>query len=80
MNSGDECTAIVPFSHSSPFADVLQQEKRYFTFFDKTVVMQQQWEEGGRGGTSIGFGASVYNCAIVLSYFIESISSEVTIF
>ena len=40
--------------------------------------MQQQWEKGGQGGTTIGFGASVYNCAIVLAYYIESIAIEVS--
>lgn len=78
MEEGPTSTALVPFSYSSPFVDVLQAESRMFTFFSKTVVMQQQWESGGQGGTSIGFGASVYNCSIVLAYYIESIALQVS--
>jgi hypothetical protein len=74
---GKASTALVLFSYSSPYADALQAESRLFTFFDRTIVMQQQWEKGGQGGTTIGFGASVYNCSIVLAYYIESIAMEV---
>lgn len=33
----------------------------------------------GRGGTEIGFGASVYNSSFVLSSYLEQISVEVKI-
>lgn len=71
-----ECTDLVIFSLSSPYSDVLKVENRLFTIFNQNITLKQQWKPGGNGGTEIGFGASVYNSSIVLSYFIEYIQES----
>lgn len=38
---------------------------------DCTVRVKQGWRPGGRGGTSIGFGASVYDASLVLLFFLQ---------
>jgi len=68
---------IVVFSHASPFADVLQLEFRLFDFYGTQMRIHQNWVPDGKGGTDIGFGASVYNGAIVLSYYLERNIHEV---
>ena len=75
--SSSSSTALVPFSYSSPFADSLQAESRLFSLCGSEVVMQQQWQSGGQGGTDIGFGASVYPCAVVLAHYIEATAMQV---
>lgn len=35
------------------------------------VLSFQAWKDGGKGGTDIGFGASVYPAAFVLADFLE---------
>jgi hypothetical protein len=71
------CTDLVVFSHASPFSDTLQLDSRIFTFLGSDVVMNQKWKSGGKGGTDIGFGASVYNSSIVLAHYVESMCNEV---
>ena len=63
---------LVVFSHCNPFVDALQLEERNLSFFDSPLRVRQAWTPGGKGGTEIGFGASVYNASIVLSYYLES--------
>jgi hypothetical protein len=72
-------TQLVVFSLASPFHQSLQLNYRHFSFFDRFVTIKQKWQEGGKGGTSLGFGASVYDCAIVLAKYIEANSLEVSI-
>jgi len=62
---------LVLFSYSSPFYDALQYPERFFTFFGNDITISQGWKSGGKGGTSIGFGASVYNCSIIICFFLE---------
>jgi hypothetical protein len=68
------CTALVPYSLSSPFHDPLKTPDRFFSFFEQKVHLQQDWKPDGVGGTELGFGASVYNSSIVLALFIESMA------
>lgn len=72
--------ALVVFSYNSPFADNLKEPTRLFSFQDKSsegkdstvhLVIEQQWCEGGQGGTDIGFGASVYDASFLLSYYMN---------
>ena len=65
-------TAIVPFSLTSPFTDPLKLHERMFKFDDRTIKIQQAWKADGRGGTVLGFGASVYNGSILLAYWLAS--------
>ena len=69
--------ALVVYSHTSPFTDSLQLETRLLTFFNRNLVIQQRWTPGGKGGTDIGFGASVYNGAIVMAFYLEKNKSEI---
>jgi hypothetical protein len=69
--------AIVEFSYCNPFNESLKLSNRLFQFENRQITMDQQWQPGGKGGTAIGFGASVYDCSIVLSYFLETISYKV---
>lgn len=48
-----------------------------FSFFGSSLRLRQAWAPGGKGGTDIGFGASVYDASIVLSYYLESQPSVV---
>ncbi|EQC39302.1 hypothetical protein SDRG_03507 [Saprolegnia diclina VS20] len=59
--------AIVPFSYASPFHATHLDPTRTFHFGDHAIVIQQQWKPDGRGGTNLGFGAHVYEAAILLS-------------
>lgn len=74
-------TELVPFSMFNPYTEMLKLDKRLFRFHNDSIsiTMDQDWKPGGRGGTNIGFGASVYDCSIVLAYFLslESISREI---
>jgi hypothetical protein len=69
------CTALVPYSLSSPFHDSLKVQDRFFPFFQRTLHLEQDWKPDGTGGTSLGYGASVYNSSIVLASFIESMAT-----
>lgn len=70
-------TALVPFSHASPFADALRLPERLITIGGRSFTLRQAWAPGGRGGTgrgdgaqAMGFGASVYACALVLAHHV----------
>lgn len=69
---------IVPFSLFNPYTETLKLESRLFQFGPKLIKVQQHWQPGGRGGTDIGFGASVYDCSIVLSYFLYDIADQIS--
>ena len=69
--------ALVVYNHASPFIDTLQLDTRIFNFFDRTLTLKQKWTPGGKGGTTIGFGASVYNCSICLAFYLERNVSEI---
>lgn len=73
----DGTSAIVLYSHSNPFVDTLKLEERNLCFFGKALKIKQAWSADGRGGTDIGFGASVYNCSLVLSLYLEKNSTQV---
>ncbi|CAM9756612.1 unnamed protein product [Scytosiphon promiscuus] len=63
--------ALVPFSHASPFTDQLKLRERLFTIDGHLLRIQQAWKGDGKGGTEIGFGASVYPAAYVLAEYLE---------
>jgi len=80
MNDNDvdeSALQIVPFSLFNPYTETLKLDCRLFQFGSKLIKVQQHWQPGGRGGTDIGFGASVYDCSIVLSYFLCDIADEI---
>eukprot|EP00903_Cladosiphon_okamuranus_P011220 g10586.t1 len=63
--------ALVPFSYASPFTDQLQLAERLFTIDGRLLKIRQAWKGDGKGGTDIGFGASVYPAAYVLAEYLE---------
>ncbi|CAM9933485.1 unnamed protein product [Ectocarpus sp. 12 AP-2014] len=63
--------ALVLHSYASPFTDQLQLKDRLFTIDGKLLKIQQAWKGDGKGGTDIGFGASVYPAAYVLAEYLE---------
>ncbi|KAF4028835.1 Lysine methyltransferase [Phytophthora infestans] len=67
-------SALVPFSFRSPFHDALRDATRWFPIAgtSKRIRIDQAWQSDGRGGTSLGFGASVYDAAIALSLYLAS--------
>ena len=69
------CTALVPFSHASPFTDALRLPERQIAIGARTFLITQAWAPDGRGGTGrgeeaagMGFGGSVYGCSIALAH------------
>ena len=65
------CQDLIVFSYAQT-TDSLMIPLRTFKFFDKDVRIKQAWTSGGRGGSAIGFGCSVYNCSFVLSHYLEA--------
>jgi hypothetical protein len=71
----DSCTrfALVPFSYSSPYHDALKLEERLFDVgVGKMIRIRQAWKNDGKGGSALGFGASVYDGSFVLSHFLAT--------
>ena len=64
--------ALVPFSFRSPFHDALRDSTRWFPIAGKRIRIDQAWQSDGRGGTTLGFGASVYDAAIALSLYLAA--------
>ncbi|CAH0477203.1 unnamed protein product [Peronospora belbahrii] len=64
--------ALVPYSFRSPFHDALRDATRWFPIVGKRIQIDQAWQSDGRGGTTLGFGASVYDSAIALSLYLAA--------
>ncbi|KAE9002685.1 hypothetical protein PR003_g19236 [Phytophthora rubi] len=64
--------ALVPFSFRNPFHDALRDATRWFPIAGKRIRIDQVWQSDGRGGTALGFGASVYDAAIALSLYLAA--------
>ena len=58
--------AIIPFSYASPFAEKLKLEERLFEICGIEFRIKQSYKPDGKGGTKLGFGASVYDSSFVL--------------
>ena len=67
---GDSTNAVTLYSHAR--VDGLSLDSRTFDFCRSEIEIKQQWAADKKGGTGIGFGASVYNGAFVLSAYVES--------
>lgn len=59
--------AIVLYNAACPFTDALRLPERYFDVRGVALTIKQQWKDDGRGGSALGFGASVYESAFVLA-------------
>ncbi|TYZ66580.1 hypothetical protein PybrP1_001680 [[Pythium] brassicae (nom. inval.)] len=64
--------ALVAFSYRNPFHDALRDATRWFPLAGRRVQIAQGWRADGRGGTRLGFGASVYDASVALALFLES--------
>ena len=64
--------ALVPYSFRNPFHDALPDATRWFPIAGKRIRIDQAWQSDGRGGTALGFGASVYDSAIALSLYLAA--------
>ncbi|KAG7380550.1 hypothetical protein PHYPSEUDO_007060 [Phytophthora pseudosyringae] len=64
--------ALVPFSFRNPFHDALRDATRWLPIAGKRIRIDQAWQSDGRGGTALGFGASVYDAAIALSLYLAA--------
>ncbi|RYY84222.1 hypothetical protein EON63_09705 [archaeon] len=76
MNMEQSSLALVPYTLNNPFGDVLTLSERIFSVAPTAdssidIRISQQYKPDGKGGTSLGFGASVYHCAVVLGKFVE---------
>lgn len=69
--------ALVPFSFRNPFHDALRDATRWFPLAGRRLRIDQNWKPDGRGGTAIGFGASVYDAAVLLALYLESHKDDV---
>ena len=63
-------SSIVVYTLNNPFADALRLPVRDIPLRGTSFRLQQHYRPDGKGGTSIGFGASVYNGAIVLADYV----------
>ena len=72
MAEDSGCYALVPFAYTSPFADTLRLPERQVEVCGRVLRLRQCYESDGRGGTELGFGASVYNASVALSLWLES--------
>ena len=72
MTSIDEAAfALVPFSYASPFHDGLKLDERMFDVgVGKMLRIKQRWRPDGKGGSALGFGASVYACSFILGEYL----------
>lgn len=64
--------AIVPFTLANPFVDALRLPTRRIPLAGRDFEFRQHWKADGKGGTDLGFGASLYNGSIVLADYIAS--------
>ena len=53
---------------NNPYCDEKRLERRLVTVGGHRIDVRQAWRDDGKGGTEIGFGACVYNSAIVLAH------------
>ena len=72
MAEDSNSLAVVPFAYTSPFADTLRLPERQVEVGGKVLRLKQRHECNGRGGTELGFGASVYNASVALSLWLEA--------
>ncbi|CAI5742796.1 unnamed protein product [Peronospora destructor] len=63
---------LVPYSFRNPFHVALRDATRWFPIAGKRIRIDQAWQSDGRGGTTLGFGASVYDSAIALSLYLAA--------
>ena len=66
MSSSERAVAV--WSANNPYFDEKRLERRLVTVGEHRIDVRQAWCDDGKGGTEIGYGAVVYNSAIVLAH------------
>nr|CCA17001.1 conserved hypothetical protein [Albugo laibachii Nc14] len=69
-SKGKACSLLVPYCALNPFHDGLRDAKRVIQVGSHSIEIAQRWKNDGKGGTALGFGASVYDAAIVLALYL----------
>ncbi|GMI46996.1 hypothetical protein TrCOL_g11125 [Triparma columacea] len=67
--------ALVVYNISNPYNDtnLLKREpQRHLRIGSNLLVISQAWRSDGLGGSSLGFGASVYDAAVLLADYVLS--------
>ncbi len=64
--------ALVPYSLCNHFTNSLNASDRLFDLNGKMIKIKQNWKPDGRGGTKIGFGASIYDCSFILLDYLQN--------
>ena len=64
--------AIVLFKHQDNWSEALKVDERVISLFGRDLKIRQRWKADGKGGSSIGFGASVYPACILLTDYLGS--------
>ena len=64
--------AIVLFKHQDNWSEALKVDERVISLFGRDLKFRQRWKADGKGGSSIGFGASVYPACILLTDYLGS--------
>jgi 16S rRNA G966 N2-methylase RsmD len=64
--------ALVVFNHETNWTESLKLDERFVSMYGKDLRIKQRWKADGKGGSVIGFGASVYPACILLVQFFES--------
>ena len=71
-STSSDSDALVVFNYATAsLNDSLSLPYRDFTFYSTSIRIKQQWTAGGKGGSEIGFGCSVYSCSFVLAHYVE---------
>ena len=71
QDPAETCTALAIHSDAACFTDPLKLPERLLTIGHHEIVIQQAYLADGKGGSQLGFGASVYPAAIVLSTWLH---------
>lgn len=69
--------ALVPYS-CCQLTNALNTNERTFDLDGRQIRIKQNWQPDGRGGTKIGFGASIYDCSFVLLDYLQNNLYEIT--
>jgi hypothetical protein len=71
LNRSMTSQALIPYSHCQS-TNALNVDVRVFDLNGLLIKINQNWKADGRGGTKIGFGASIYDCSYILLDYLQN--------